>query len=152
MLFLAPAIAVLALAFYYWDLQTRCTDLRQQRTALTEHLHSLDSTSAFRLADFTAFAWDRVRIAVDLKGAQRSLECPFGWNWDAGEREALIDTGLLTGLIFGHGEGIVAYLEVRGDLIEFRGVDAVLTPDTAVFAIAPKEGASGAFALTLQPG
>ncbi len=149
-LIVAPVIAVLALAFYYWDLHARCSELRQQRTALTGHLQSLPSSTSFRLADFTRFAWDKVRIVVDLKGAQRSLECPFGWNWSPGEREALIESGRLSGLIFGHQESIVSYIELRGDEIVFRGVESVLTPDSAIFALARADSKAGVV-LTLKP-
>lgn len=134
-LYIAPIIAVLVLVYYYWDLHARCTEMRQQRTALSEHLQALPLPTSVRLEELTGFAWDKVRIAVDLKGAQRSVECPFGWNWPAGERDALIETGRLTGLIFGMQDSIVAYLELRGDEIVFRGVDSVLTPETAVFAV-----------------
>ncbi len=150
-LFIAPVIALLVLVYYYWDLHARCTDLREQRTALTGYLQTLDSPGGFRLAEFTGFAWDKVRIAVDLKGASRSLECPFGWNWAAGEREALIEAGLLTGLIFGFQDSIVAYFELRGDQIAFRGVESVLTPDSAVFSLARADGSDTAVVLTLKP-
>ena len=103
----------------------------------------------FRLVDFTDFAWDKVRIASNIKPGERNAECPFGWNWGEGERELLMSTGLLTVLMFGHGESIVGYAELRSDEVDFVGVESSLTPKTAVFSIGDI-AESGGVVLTLS--
>ena len=133
--FIVPLIIVGVLSFYYWEQYTKCTDIKQFRVSLTDTLHSKGVSEKFRLVDFTDFVWDKVRIATKIKPGERNAECPFGWNWLSGERESLMNSGLLTVLMFGHGESIVGYAELRSDKVEFRGVESSLTPKTAVFSI-----------------
>lgn len=148
-LYIVPTIIIVVLSFYYWEQYTKCSNIKQFRTSLTETLHSKDLIEKFRLVEFTDFVWDKVRIAVNIKPGERNVECPFGWNWAESERESLMDSGLLTVLMFGHGESIVGYAELRSDEVEFRGVASSLTPQTAVFALERKSD-SGAVSLTLS--
>ena len=148
-LYIVPAIVLIVLTFYYWEQYNKCSQIRQFRTSLTETLQSTSVTEAFRLADFTGFAWDKVRIAAKIKPGQRNAECPFGWNWPDGERESLMTSGLLTVLMFGHGESIVGYAELRSDEVAFHGVESSLTPETAVFAVKQNMDTSGV-SLTLN--
>jgi hypothetical protein len=134
---IAPLIAVLVLVFYYGELHSKCDGMKQHRAALNEYLHSADARAPFLLRKFTNFNWDTVRIVSGLKAGGRSVECPFGWNWPDGERDALIESGLLGAIIFGYKGAIVKYLELRGDEVAFRGADSSLTPQTAVFEIEP---------------
>ena len=133
--FIVPLIIIGVLSIYYWEQNTKCTDIQQFRVSLTEVLQSKGISEQFRLVDFTDFKWDKVRIAENIKPGERNAECPFGWNWGSGERESLMASGLLTVLMFGHGESIVGYAELRSDKVEFRGVESSLTPKTAVFSI-----------------
>ncbi len=133
--FIVPAIIVGVLSFYYWEQYTKCTDIKRFRASLTETLGSKGISENFRLMDYTNFVWDKVRIAINIKPGERNAECPFGWNWASGERESLMASGLLTVLMFGHGESIVGYAELRSDEVAFRGVESSLTPETAVFKI-----------------
>ena len=149
----APLIALLALSLYYWDLHARCTDLRADREALHAHLESLPPAARFRLADFTEFAWNQVRVIARLESTSRELECPLDWNWPRGERDELLRGGRLAAVIFGQDRALVGYLELRNDRVEFRGVDSILSPATAVFRVARDGGADGAISLTLvAPG
>ena len=148
--YIAPVIVILVLVFYYRDLYVKCTDVRQHRDALTEMLSSFDRSAAFRLADFTRFPWDKVRIVSRLEPHARTVECPFGWNWSSGEREKLAASGLLSALMFAQQGTIVKYLEVRNDEIAFRGADSSLTPDSAVFSIGKSAEDGSAVTLTLN--
>jgi len=149
-LFIAPVIVVLVLLFYYRDLYIKCSDIRQHRESLNELLPSLDRSAQFRLAEFTRFSWDKVRIIAKLEPDTRSIECPFGWNWSSGERESLTDAGLLSALIFAQRDLIVKYLEVRSDEVSFRGADSSLTPQTAVFSVGTNSDGGRAVTLTLN--
>ena len=147
--YIAPVIVVLVLVFYYRDLYVKCADIRLYRDALNEVLPSHDRSSPFRLAEFTGFSWDKVRIVARLEPHNRTVECPFGWNWPSGERETLAASGLLSALMFARQGTIVKYLEVRNDEIEFRGADSSLTPQTAVFSVDTSSDDGSAVTLTL---
>ncbi|MFZ9037862.1 MAG: hypothetical protein ACO3DT_07320 [Gammaproteobacteria bacterium] len=147
--FIAPVIVVLVLVFYYRDLHIKCSDIKQHRVALNEVLPSHERSAPFRLAEFTRFSWDKVRIVARLEPHNRTVECPFGWNWPSGERETLAASGLLSALMFAQQGTIVKYLEVRNDEVAFRGTDSSLTPQTAVFTVGSNSDDSSAVTLTL---
>ena len=148
--YIAPVIVVLVLVFYYRDLYIKCSDIRQHRVALNEVLPSHDRSVRFRLAEFTKFRWDKVRIVARLEPHTKTVECPFGWNWPSGERKTLAASGLLSALMFAQQGTIVKYLEVRNDEVAFRGTDSSLTPQTAVFSIGSNSDDGSAVTLTLS--
>ncbi|MDH5353281.1 MAG: hypothetical protein OEY09_02455 [Gammaproteobacteria bacterium] len=148
-LYIVPLIVVIVLSFYYWEQYSKCSNIKSFRTSLSETLRSRDDNDKFRLVDFTDFIWDKVRIVASVKPGERNVECPFGWNWASGERESLMTSGLLSVLMFGHGESIVGYIELRSDEVAFRDVDYSLTPQNAVFTVRPNLESGGAI-LTLK--
>lgn len=148
-LYIVPLIVVAVLSFYYWEQYNKCSNIKQFRSSLTSELNSMGSSEKFRLSEFTDFIWDKVRIAVNIKPGERNAECPFGWNWAEAERESLMASGLLTVLMFGHGESIVGYAELRSDEVEFRDVASGLTPQTAVFTVGAGSTGNG-ISLTLS--
>ena len=131
----APVIIVVVLSLYYLDLRDRCHGIRDFRQALVEHLHSLAPGSRFRMAEFTDFEWNRVRVVATVRPGTVADECLFDWNWASGERESLIEAGKLSALIFGQKGNVVGYLELRRDEIAFDEVDEQLTPESAVFDV-----------------
>jgi len=147
--YIVPVIVVVVLSLYYWGQYTKCNDIKQFRSSLNDSVHSTSLSQKFRLADYTDFIWDKVRIATNIKPGERNVECPFGWNWDKGERESLMSAGLLTVLMFGHGESIVGYAELRSDEITFLGVDSSLTPESAEFTVGENSSGKGV-SLTLS--
>lgn len=149
-LFIAPLLIVLVLSLYYHDRYIQCVGIRQARAELNQRLSALGSGEPFRLADFTAFAWDRVRVVASVKPGTIDQQCPFGWNWPTGERDSLIAAGKLTALIFGRQGKIAGYLELRNDEVSFRGADGELTPQSAVFDITRPQGRGDGVTLTLQ--
>jgi len=149
-LIIAPLLAVLVLSLYYRDQYHKCVDIRQARAALNAILLAPDSPALFRLADFTDFAWTKVRIVASVVPDTISETCPLDWNWADGERERLLASGRLTAMMFGQQGQIVRYLELRGDEVEFRQVEGNLTPESAVFNLARKSGNAGGVTLTLK--
>ena len=145
---LAPVIVVLVLSYYYWDLYRKCDDIRRYRDALTEQLRAVGPGGRFRLAEFANFAWDKVRIAA-IEPGMKTVECPLGWNWARGERDALIASGRLTAMVFGLEGRIVNYIELSRDQVTFQGVEAQLSPASAMFAVAPN--AAGGYRLRPAP-
>jgi hypothetical protein len=148
--YIVPVIVILVMSFYYADIHSRCSANRQFRATLNAALGSRAASAEFELREVTGFAWDRVRIVTGFEPESPSEQCPFGWNWAAGERESLIESGLLTVLIFAHRAAIVEYLEIRDDEVAFRGVESSLSPQDAVFGVAPGVGAGGGVILTLR--
>ena len=148
-LFIAPLIVVLVLFFYYRDQYTKCTDIKQYRASLNALLRAEDAPGQFRLVDFTDFEWNKVRIVAKVEPDTISNPCPFDWNWESGERDSLLSTGLLTALIFGLEGKVVSYFELRGDEVEFHGAEGNLTPESAVFTIG-KDSGDGSVTLTLD--
>jgi hypothetical protein len=149
-MYIVPVIVVLVMSFYYWDIYTKCANNKQFRTSLNESLHAADASVKFKLAEFTDFFWDRVRVVENFNPERRNVECPLGWNWASGERESLIASGLLTVLIFAQQGTIVEYHELRGDEVAFRGADSSLTPEAAVFSIGTNPVNSNGVTLTLN--
>ena len=148
--YLVPVIVVLVMTFYYWDIYTKCSSNKQFRSSLNEVLLSMGSADQFRLPDITRFAWDKVRIVENFKPERRNIECPLGWNWPGDERESLVASGLLTVLIFAEQGTIVAYHELRSDEVDFRGTDASIDSDAAVFSIGTNSVNNSGVTLTLN--
>jgi len=147
---IAPVIVILVLLFYYGEMHAKCSGMKQHRTELNQFLYSAAAPARFKLREFTDFDWDKVRIVSGLKAGERSVECPFGWNWSSGERDSLIDAGLLGAMIYGYKGAIVEYLEIRTDEVAFRGVESSLSPQDAVFDVAREAGTGGGVMLTLS--
>ncbi|TNF91012.1 MAG: hypothetical protein JSU67_18260 [Gammaproteobacteria bacterium] len=149
-LFIAPVLIVLVLSLYYRDRYQQCVDIKNTRAEIKQHLHSLGLPAQFRLADFTNFAWNKVRIVARVKPGTVSASCPLDWNWASGERDELLESGLLTVMIFGQQGQIVRYMELRGDELEFHVPKDNLTPEQAVFDVRRKLDDSGGLTLTLK--
>lgn len=149
-LFIAPLLVVVVLSLYYRDQYGKCTEIRQARDELNQTLRSIGSRGQFRLADFTDFAWNRVRIVAPVKPGTISDSCPLDWNWSGDERDVLLVSGRLVAMIFGHQGKVVRYLELRGDEVFFRLADDELTPASAVFEVSRESGPGGGAILTLK--
>lgn len=148
-LYIVPALVVVVMFLYYWDLHDKCSGNKQFRTAFNQYLHAPNRPGQIRLADFTDFGWDKVRIVVNFKPERRNIECPFGWNWKSGERESLIASNLLSVLIFAYEGVIVRYYELRSDQVVFRDVNQSLTPAMAVFDVSEIQSDRGRITLDL---
>ena len=132
----APVIVIVVLSLYYLDLRDRCNGIRDFRQALVEHLHALGPGTRFRVAEFTDFEWNRIRIVASVSPGTVADECLFDWNWASGERDSLIEAGNLSALIFGLKGKVVGYLELRRDQVAFDAIEEQLTPESAVFEVA----------------
>lgn len=144
---IAPLIVAVVLSLYYWDLYRRCDGVREYRNALRTYLDELDAGDRFRLEDFTDFDWNRVRVVARVAPGTIDDECMAGWNWKRGEREALLEAGELSALIFGHAGKVVAYFELRRDQVAFPEIDTQLTPESAIFGIGKGSGAGVSLSL-----
>ena len=134
-LFLAPLVVVLVLSWYYRDLYNRCSQIRADRDNLSEAMLAASPGVRLRLDELTAFTWDQVRIITGYRPQSRGSECPFDWNWSAGERDALIAAGHLTALVFARDGAIVRYVELNGGRIELPRLKVGLEPAEAIFRV-----------------
>ena len=137
---LAPLLVVVVLFLYYGDRREKCLDIQHTRDDLYRYLSALDPGETFRLSDYFAFDWNKLRVVARVKPDSISDECPFDWNWSGDERERLIESGRLSVLVFGHRGGVVGYYELDRDRIAFDAVDTQLTPETASFRVQPASG------------
>lgn len=147
-LYIAPSLVVLLMAFYYLDIYKDCTQDKQFRNTLNQLLPRA-ATTQLRLADVTNFNWDKLRIIENYQPKNKIMHCPFNWDWSADERKSLIASNLLSILIFGSDGIIVEHLEVRSDHIDFENVDTSLSPDTAIFTVIKNPSNTGVVTLSL---
>jgi hypothetical protein len=148
--YIVPLIVIMVMSFYYTDVYSRCSAGKEFRVSLNNTLNARANGSLLRLEDVTGFAWDRVRIITGFDPERNDGACPFGWNWADGEREALIEGGSLTGLIFVHRAAIVEFLEVNADEVAFSGAETSISPRAAVFRIGPNPESGSGVSLTLN--
>jgi len=133
-LYIAPLIIVLVLAFYYFSLRSECVERASQRQAFAQYVNAAaESGSALRLSDITDFPWQQVKGFVEFKPRYQTRSCPFGWDWSREQRQELIASGLLSVLIFFNKGTVSNYIEFRGDRILMEDFDKALPPDSAVF-------------------
>ena len=133
-LYIAPLIIVLVMVFYYSSLKNECVGRASQRQTLLQHAsEAANSGSTLKLLDITDFPWQQVKGFADFKPQHKTDSCPFGWDWSSGQRQDLINSGLLSVLIFFDKGSVSKYIEFRGDRILINDFDKALTPDSAVF-------------------
>ncbi len=143
-LYIAPLIVVLVMVFYYSSLRDECIGQASQRQAFLQRVtQAADSGSTLKLSDITDFPWQQVKGFVEFKPRYQTRSCPFGWDWSSERRQELIESGLLSVVIFFNKGSVSKYIEFRGDRILIEGFDKALTPDSAVFRVeyAEYEGA-----------
>ncbi len=133
-LFIAPLIILLVMVFYYSSLKSECVGRASQRQAFLQHVtEAANSGSTLKLLDITDFPWQQVKGFADFKPQHKTDSCPFGWDWSSDQRQDLINSGLLSVLIFFDKGSVSKYIEFRGDRILINDFDKALTPDSAVF-------------------
>ena len=137
-LVIAPLLVVLVLSLYYRDQFNKCVEIRDTRAAFSDWLKQVDASVPVQLAEFTDFDWTRVRIVARVGSDTISETCPLDWNWKSGERQALLDSGNLTAMVFALQGRIVRYVELNALEVEFRNAEGNLAPQLAVFQLQPK--------------
>ena len=144
-LWIAPLVIVLGLAFHYGDTYRICSAHAGLRADLMAAIESrAGGSGSLRLADIVTFPWDRADITVGYRPDGRTADCPFGWDWSEKERFALSERGLLTLIVFSRGGQLVDYIEVAADRADFQNLKNPYTPDTAVFDVQPTTGGGAA--------
>ena len=143
---IAPLLALLALGAWLLDLRAECTDQLEQRNRLMAAIEqAARSGQPLELARVTGFDWEQARAFENFRPEHERRSCPFGWDWPQTTRAELIESGLLSIMLFFNQEKIAGYIELRGDRVSMTGIDQVLTPDIARFSVT--EPATGEYRL-----
>ena len=151
-LYIAPLIVVLGMAFYYAGLKSECVGRATQRQAFLEQVtQAADSGSILKLSDITDFPWQQVKGFVQFEPQRPTGNCPFGWDWSSARRQDLIAAGLLSVLIFFNEGSVSKYIEFRGDRLLMDDFDQALTPDSAIFTVTRTDYAGAAVRMSALP-
>jgi len=137
--FLIAAIVALGIGgWYYGTAYARCSALQADRAQLQQAIEAA-SESVLDLARLVPGDWDEVRIAQGHRPAagENPLDCPFGWDLSAAERQALIDRGDYTLIGFFRDGAFQHYIEFRRDRAEFKPAASSLPRSSARFSVTP---------------
>ncbi len=110
-----------------------------------------DAKSILTLADITRFPWQQVKGFTSFKPRHQKRKCPFSWDWPGEDRQSIIDSGLLSVLIFVNEGAIADYVEFRNDRISIEDFEKGLTPETARFEVSRSGLVEDAYQLTVVP-
>ncbi|MGI9317180.1 MAG: hypothetical protein ACR2QW_07630 [bacterium] len=148
--FIVPLVVTLVLGFYYWTRNTECIARAELRTHFTQKIEeSAQSNSTLNLVDITDFPWQQVKGFVNFKPQHQRTSCPFSWDWPGDDRQNIIDSGLLSVLIFFDAGSVSNYIEFRSDRIAIEEFEKSITRESARFDVNKDPGSNGIFRLTL---
>lgn len=142
---IATAVAIGLGGWYYGTAYARCSALEQDRARLKAAIKAAASTpdAMLDLASTIPGDWNEVRIVQGHRPAadQRPLDCPFGWDFSAEERQALIDRGDYTLIGFFRNGEFQRYIEFRRDWAQFEADTLSAPRDAARLKVtAPVDG------------
>lgn len=151
-IFIAPVLVLLVLGLYYWNRNIECTARAEDRIAFIQKIdRAATSNGILDLAEITEFPWQQVKGFNHFKPQHRKVSCPFNWDWPGDNRQAIIDSGLLSVLIF-FNEGTVSnYIEFRGDKIIMDEFEGSITRENARFSVTKQSSPDVVYDLTLLP-
>ncbi len=150
-LYIVPLVVSMVLGFYYWNLKDECTARAAQREFFRQQIQqAADSDGILRLSDITEFPWQQVKGFRSLKPQRKTRSCPLNWDWSGSERQAIIDAGLLSVIIFFDEGTISNYVEFTNDRIEIDDFEKNLTPETAIFKVQRSGAGENAYRLIVM--
>ena len=98
------------------------------------------------------FPWEHVKGFARFKPQYQKRSCPLGWGWSDEERQAIVDSDLLSVLIFFNEGKIVNVVDFRNDRVAMEEFESGLTPQTASFSVKrTSEGEDRYEVLVLRP-
>lgn len=148
---IAPIVILLCLGIYYYDKKISCNKQASMREELRQGVEKLDPTTIFKLADWTAFPWDKVQVYNNFKPRGKQPGCIFEWDWTDTQRQKIIDAGLMTVLLFANEGRLVESIELRSDQLDVQVEGGeVLTPEDALFSIKTSSGEGTNLILSLS--
>ena len=134
----AVVLAMCVLVWYYASQYRDCARHRELKEQLYGGINTVKSGDAFRFADLSIFAWDRVHIRAGSGTRGETGNCPFEWSRSRAEHDAPAVAGQSAILVFTSEGQFVDRLEFRNSAIDFRDVVGVWTSDTAIFRLMHK--------------
>ena len=135
-MFLAPLLIVLVLISYYWNVKSDCQDQVELRDKFVVSVANAGETGQpLRLDELYSANWEFAKTFQNFQPKHRKQSCPLGWDWSDQVRQELIDSGMLSVIIFLN-EGVISHiLEFNNDRISVDEIDGRVTRDLAVFNV-----------------
>lgn len=109
------------------------------------------SNGILDLAEITEFPWQQVKGFNHFKPQHRKASCPFNWDWPGDNRQAVIDAGLLSVLIFFNEGAVSNYIEFRGDEIIMDEFEESIRRENARFSVMKQSSPDTLYRLFLLP-
>ncbi len=135
-MFLAPLLIILVLATYYWKVKIDCQAQAELRDQFVVSVTDAGMRGQpLRLDELYSEHWEFAKTFQNFQPKHRKQSCPLGWDWSDQIRQELINSGMLSVIIF-FNEGVIAHiLEFNNDRISVEEIDGRITRDLAVFKV-----------------
>jgi hypothetical protein len=135
-MFLAPLLVVLVLSTYYWNVKSDCRAQAQLRHKFVGSVEDAgESGQPLRLDALYPTQWEFAKTFQNFQPKHRKRSCPLGWDWSDEIRQELIDSEMMSVIIF-FNEGVISHiLEFNNARISVDEIDGRATRDHAVFKV-----------------
>ena len=134
--FLAPLLIVLVLAAYYWNVKSDCQAAAELRDRFVRLVADAgDANSPLRLDEVYPINWEFAKIFQNFQPKHRKRSCPLGWDWSDEIRQKLIDSEMLSVILF-FNKGVISHiLEFNNEMISVDEIGGRVTREHAVFNV-----------------
>ena len=135
-MFLAPLLVVLVLISYYWNVKSDCQAQVELRDKFVASVANAGETGQpLRLDELYSANWEFAKTFQNFQPKHRKRSCPLGWDWSDEIRQKLIDSEMMSVIIF-FNEGVISHiLEFNNARISVDEIDGRATRDHAVFKV-----------------
>jgi len=135
-LFLSPLLIILVLGTYYWNVKSDCQAQAELRDKFVFSVTEAGETGQpLRLDELNSADWEFAKTFQNFQPKHRKPSCPFGWDWSDKIRQDLIDSGMLSVIIF-FNEGVISHiLEFNNNRISVEEIDGRVSRDMADFNV-----------------
>ena len=135
-MFLAPLLIMVVLTTYYWNIRSGCQSEAELREKFVRFVVDAGETGApLRLDELYSANWEFAKTFQNFQPKHRKNSCPFGWDWSDEIRQELIDSGMMSVILF-FNEGVISHiLEFNNEMISIDEIDGRATRDLAVFSV-----------------
>ena len=135
-IFLAPLLVVLVLGTYYWNVKSDCQAQAELRDKFIDSVTDAgESGQLLHLDVLYSNDWEFAKTFQNFQPKHRKRSCPLGWDWSDDLRQELIDSKMMSVIIF-FNEGVISHiLEFNNARISVDEIDGRVTRELAVFRV-----------------
>ena len=135
-MFLAPLLVVLVLGNYYWNVKSGCEAQAKLRKNFVDSVADAgESGQLLHLDALYSANWEFAKTFQNFQPKHRKRSCPLGWDWSDELRQELIDSEMMSVIIF-FNEGVISHiLEFNNARISVEEIDGRVTREHAVFKV-----------------